>query len=256
MPFSIEDINTAAQKAANDLGLSPQEAPPKEGEPEPEPELGEEEPGEEESIEAEPEEVEPGKSEKPPSKFIPKRRFDEVYGESKQKDRVIEYLTGLLKQTQQTPAPEKEVPETLPDFEEMTNKELALWMVNKLGDKIDKTISSKVSPVLEQSELERATRDIDQTARKYQDYFDYRDEMINIAKRHPSLNAEEVYRLAKGDKEAVAKSVTQRMKQKVQQKKNAKVEKHSSPAAKMDTKKEYKTVREAALAVAEKLGMK
>ena len=69
------------------------------------------------------------------------------------------------------------------------------------------------------------------------------------------MTAEEVYFLAKGDKGAVTKSVVARQKEKMLAKKKANVEKRSSSVDKITENKEFKTIRDAGLAMAKKLGM-
>jgi len=251
------DIRKAALEVADKLNIEEgqptptpsdeeeqkQEQLPEEGEPAEEEEVGGEEEEEEEEL--------PKKG-----KYVPISRFNEVWKKLKTTERALE----MLLQGQQQFAPPQQPPQPpkveVPDFDAMTPKEQAQWLLKTVEDMVQKTIAQHVEPIRQETAVERAAREVQACMQKYPDYLDYREEMIKIAERHPTLNAEEVYLLAKGDKGTVAKSVAKRVLEKTQLKKKAKVETRSSSAAKVvESEPKFKNVREAAENIAKKMGL-
>lgn len=267
------DMDAAVKEAAEKLGIDLEEkeeesaTPKKEKQPAPkkeaveevveeEPSEEEEEPPEEESEEETPEEEEV--EEEPEVKTVPLTRFNEVYGRMRNLERAMEIL-----QKEKTVAPvKKERPK--PNFETMDEEAKAQWLLDSVSELVDGKLEAKLGPVLSKSELEAANRDVQETAKRHADYKSYVPLMMDIANRHPSLNAEEVYNLAVAASPA-KKTASQKKelldrakkaKEKIDTKKKARVEKRSSAREKISEKVEYKGVRDAALAMAEKLGMK
>jgi hypothetical protein len=269
------DLDAAVQEAAEKLGIKvpgEKEKPApskKEKQPAPkEEEVVEEEVEETEEDEAEEEveketpveeevvEEEEIEEEKP--KSVPISRFNEVYAKMRNLERAVEILQAQ---------PKKEPPKVeikTPDFENMTEVQKAEWILKSVSDLVDSKINEKVGPVISKAELESANRDVQQTAAKHADFKDYTSVMIDIANRHPSLGAEEVYQLAKalnpgkkteGEKKQLV-DLAKKAKAKMVLKKKANVEKRSSARERLEEKKEYKGTRDAGLAVAEKLGLK
>jgi hypothetical protein len=265
------DMDAAVAEAAEKLGIDLEEkkedkpAPPKkEKQPAPKEEaveeVVEEEPEEAEDEEAEASEEEEPEEEEAPvpeAKSVPLARFNEVYGKMRQLERAIE----ILQKDKETPVPKKK---EMPNFDEMSEAAKAQWLLDSVAELVDGKISAKIGPVMSKAELEAANRDVQETAKRHPDYADYGPLMIDIANRHPNLNAEEVYQLTVGlnpkKKGAVDKKNlldrAKKAKDKVALKKKANVEKRSSAREKLSEKIEYKGVRDAGIAIAEKLGMK
>lgn len=87
------------------------------------------------------------------------------------------------------------------DLETMSRGKLMETMLAKVGNLID----SKVKPVEEKVESETITRKQHNVAKqirdaetKYKDFWDWRDEMGQIAKAHPGLAVEDAYVMARG----------------------------------------------------------
>ena len=265
------DMDAAVAEAAEKLGIDLEEkkedkpAPPKkEKQPAPKEEaveeVVEEEPEEAEDEEAEASEEEEPEEEEAPvpeAKSVPLARFNEVYGKMRQLERAIE----SLQKDKETPAPKKK---EMPNFDEMSEAAKAQWLLDSVAELVDGKINAKIGPVISKAEFEAANRDVQETAKRHPDYADYGPLMIDIANRHPNLNAEEVYQLTVGlnpkKKGAVDKKNlldrAKKAKDKVALKKKANVEKRSSAREKLSEKIEYKGVRDAGIAIAEKLGMK
>ena len=239
-----EETETATEEDEEKAGETSKEGEEKETEEAPETE--EEEAEEEEAGEDLP---------KASSKTVPMARFNEVYGRLKQMERTMQ----LLMDTQKTPpeAASKKEEVVPPDFENMSQKELATWMVQTISKGVDEKIGKMIQPIVETQRQELANKDVTACAGRHTDYFTYAPKMIELANRYRMLGAEEIYTLAKGAKgsKEQMKDIASKLKEKVNTKKKARVEKRSSPADKT-TVKEYKTVRDAGLAVAEKLGIK
>jgi len=266
------DMDAAVKEAAEKLGIDLEEpkeekSAPSKKEKQPAPkeeevveEVVEEEPEEAAGEEAEaPEEEEPEEKEapEPEAKSVPLTRFNEVYGKMRQLERAIE----ILQKDKETPAPKKK---EMPNFDEMSEAAKAQWLLDSVAELVDGKINAKIGPVISKAEFEAANRDVQETAKRHPDYADYGPLMIDIANRHPNLNAEEVYQLTVAlnpkKKGAVDKKNlldrAKKAKDKVALKKKANVEKRSSAREKLSEKIEYKGVRDAGIAIAEKLGMK
>lgn len=209
-----------------------------------------------EEVEAEPGEVvgEDIGMQETKSKTMPMSRFNEIYREKKDLERMLEkvladqqQLAAAFQQSQQRAIPP-------PDFESMTNTELVQHLIQQNREAINQAVNTSVMPVASAVRMESLDREIRACQTKHTDFESYREKMIEIANRHPTLSAEETYQLASGNKDAVKKSVTDRVAQ-MKLKQKAKVETRSSPAAKVSENTQYKNTREAGLAVAKKLGL-
>lgn len=148
----------------------------------------------------------------------------------------------------------------IPQFD--SQEEAMVWFMKTMEERIDKRlekgIRKVVDPITQSAAVARATQDIDKLSKEHTDYYSYYDKMMDISKRNPGLSAEDVYILAKGkigDKER-AKKIVKKVAEKTALKKKANTEKRSSAVDRMevDTSK-FKTVREAALHVAKKMGL-
>lgn len=239
------DITNAGAEAAGQLGLplepATEETPVQETV---------ESPGAVE--EATPEGVEPEETTPPPKKAetIPLQRFNEVYGRMKELERTLLEIA----KSDRRPAPQQPQEEE-PDWDTMSNKEVAHYLMSRIGSKVGEIMQKTVGPVQSQVEADRVARDIQATSTKYPDFWDYREKMVSIAERHPTLTAEEAYHLASGNPSAVKKSVASRVAAQVQKKKAARTEMRSSPSERVAENTQYKSVKEAGLAAAKKLGM-
>jgi hypothetical protein len=209
--------------------------------------------GAEELVEAEEEEVETEQEHEPePSKYIPIKRFNEVYGRMKELERsLVEVATNASRPQQHT----KEVEEEFPDFEQMTPQQVAKWNLGQMKKMVQEAVHSEVSPITSNVARERATKMIDEAASKHSDFYDYKDQIIDIGNRHPTLTPEEAYFLATKDLNSVKKSMGKRMQEKIAVKKSARTETRTSPGDKTVEKTEFKNVKEAAIYNARKLGL-
>ena len=109
--------------------------------------------------------------------------------------RMAEY--GGYQQPNPQPQPEPE-----PDFDPDTasQRELVEYVTKKVANLIEQRVGEVDKQVKRQeyeSQYEKAQREVQETMRKYPDFGNYRMEMIEIAKRHPNISAEDAYLLAK-----------------------------------------------------------
>jgi hypothetical protein len=206
----------------------------------------------EEVQEVEGEELEPEEVEQPSGepKSVPYRRFTEVYGRMRELERT---LVDLAKHPE--PATRELAPEPEPDYDNMTPTQFAKAMREQMRKDAEAIVKSNVAPMGESVARDRAVRDIEATQKEFPDFWSYQDAMLPIAKTHPTLTAREVYLIASGDKGAAKKAVLTRMNDKVKAKARAKVETRSSGKESVVEKTEYKSIKEAALANAKKLGL-
>ena len=114
------------------------------------------------------------------------------YLESK---RMAEY--GGYQQPKPQPQPEPE-PEFDPDT--ASQKELVEYVTRKVANLIEQRVGEVDKQIKRQeyeTQYEKAQREVQEAMRKYPDFNNYRVDMIEIAKKHPNISAEDAYLLAK-----------------------------------------------------------
>lgn len=80
------------------------------------------------------------------------------------------------------------------DIDSMTPKQLVEYMMARINGELER----RITPVARGNELAAAQRQVEAAAAKYQDFWEYKDEMLTLAKRNPALTPEEAYHIAKG----------------------------------------------------------
>ena len=204
--------------------------------------------------EGEQSEEEPGKKPefKPSSpKTVPIERFNEIYGQMRRLDRLA---MQLLEERKTQPATPRREPEVDPDYDSMTPKQLVEYIRKSNRRDLEEVLSQTLVPMQERDKARIASDSLSKAAAKYPDYWEHREPMIEMAEKHPELDAEEVYLLVAGKKGIAGDKIMTRVKEKVEQKKSALTTRRSSPASKTTTPQGFKTVREGALAAAKELG--
>lgn len=114
------------------------------------------------------------------------------YLESK---RMAEY--GGYHQPDPHPQPEPE-PEFDPDS--ASQKELVEYVTKKVANLVDQRVGEVDKQIKRQeyeSQYEKAQREVQEVMQKYPDFNHYRMDMVEVAKKHPNVSAEEAYLLAK-----------------------------------------------------------
>ena len=101
----------------------------------------------------------------------------------------------------QQPSPQPQ-PEPEPDFDPDTasQRELVEYVTKKVANLIEQRVGEVDKQVKRQeyeSQYEKAQREVQEAMKKYPDFSNYRMDMIEIAKKHPNISAEEAYLLAK-----------------------------------------------------------
>ena len=196
------------------------------------------------------------------SQTVPIERFNEVYGRYKQLERGMEQLLQERDDRLRQETERKVEQIEPPDFENMTEKEKAKWLLDSVSKLVDGKLDKRLTPLQTQREQERADQDVRKVASEHKDFKLLAPHMIEVAKRNPTLNAEDVYFLTKArvsgtkgfEKERVVE-IAKKVKSKIDLKKKATTTKRSSPTAKLSENTEFKTVREAAESVARKIGL-
>ena len=111
--------------------------------------------------------------------------------------RMAEY--GVYQQPNLQPQPQ---PEPEPEFDPDTasQRELVEYVTKKVANLIEQRVGEVDKQVKRQeyeSQYEKAQREVQEAMKKYPDFSNYRMDMIEIAKKHPNISAEEAYLLAK-----------------------------------------------------------
>lgn len=111
--------------------------------------------------------------------------------------RMAEY--GGYQQPNSQPQPQ---PEPEPEFDPDTasQRELVEYVTKKVANLIEQRVGEVDKQVKRQeyeSQYEKAQREVQEAMKKYPDFSNYRTDMIEIAKKHPNISAEEAYLLAK-----------------------------------------------------------
>jgi hypothetical protein len=118
-------------------------------------------------------------------------------------------LEGTVKSVAAPPPPPP------PNYEEMSNAELVAHMTGSLTDRISKLIEEKLAgalnPLTEHlNKLQttvitgNAKTEVAQLREKHKDFADWKDEMVALAKEHPTLGFQQVYQLARANNPAKA----------------------------------------------------
>lgn len=79
------------------------------------------------------------------------------------------------------------------DFDSMTNKELVEYMYRTMQGEINRN----VVPLSQNQQLVETKNQVVAAAAKYQDFWDYKGDMVSLARANPALSAEDAYLLAK-----------------------------------------------------------
>ena len=111
--------------------------------------------------------------------------------------RMAEY--GGYQQPNPQPQPQ---PEPEPNFDPDTasQRELVEYVTKKVANLIEQRVGEVDKQIKKQeyeTQYEKAQREVQEAMRKYPDFSNYRMDMIEIAKKHPNISAEEAYLLAK-----------------------------------------------------------
>jgi hypothetical protein len=105
----------------------------------------------------------------------------------------LEYLAGggrkELVREARAAEPSKEV-----DFDSMSNKDLVQYLFAVMKGELNKV----VQPMAQDAQVTEMKRQVTEAAGKYSDFWDYKEEMVRLARVHPSLTADDAYFMAKG----------------------------------------------------------
>lgn len=85
------------------------------------------------------------------------------------------------------------------DIEKMSKKDLVNLILNKVQESL-KPVFEGIASSSQNVQINEVKKEIARLQDVYDDYMNYRVEMIEISKKHPSLGAEDVYLLAKTQK--------------------------------------------------------
>ena len=192
------------------------------------------------------------------STTIPISRFNEVYREKKELERLLAGIVNKFNEAEVARATPQQPAQPIeePDFDLMSNREMAQWTVKQmqqLGGVMKEAIRQEVEPIRSHTAQQTVNADIQSTAAKHSDFKDYLPQMIELAEKHPTLNSEQVYQLASGNVGAVKKSVGAQLQAKVEAKKAARTETRSTAGGVVAEAKQFKSVRDSAMEVARKL---
>lgn len=91
----------------------------------------------------------------------------------------------------------REAPQKLADLDDEKKLEYLLG-------KVKEVVQQEIGSFRREMTLREVQRQIEEVAKRYPDFFEYKDEMVEIAKRHPTIGPEEAYLLAKSRKPKVA----------------------------------------------------
>jgi len=168
-----------------------------------------------------------------PSEFVSRLDYEALQSQNAQLQRRLEILAQNMMSPDyvqfleakrmaeyggyQQPNPQPQ-PEPEPDFDPDTasQRELVEYVTKKVANLIEQRVGEVDKQVKRQeyeTQYEKAQREVQETMRKYPDFGNYRMEMIEIAKKHPNISAEEAYLLAKA-KAGGRRSPTPRARQK------------------------------------------
>lgn len=122
-------------------------------------------------------------------------------------------LDGLTTTVREASTPQQE-PEAPPDFESMTQGEMAGWMQSFVARAIKEQINAALEPfanelVSVKTDLisDKGVREINRLRTERKDYADWKEEMIALQPQHSTLGFEDLYILARGRNAEKAKQL-------------------------------------------------
>jgi len=122
-------------------------------------------------------------------------------------------LDTLVNEVRTVAAPQA-APSEPPDFEAMSRPELVAHIVGTIGEAVRAQIAEALSPVADQLSglqmqvtTKSATEQVEKLRSERKDFNDWKDEMIGLAKVHPTLDIPSLYTLARGSNAAKASSL-------------------------------------------------
>ena len=105
-------------------------------------------------------------------------------------------------------------PAAAPDYEAMSNTELATHITGSLVRALETKFSEMLKPVVEQVQQTQQSHfrttiesERDKLASTHKDFGDWKPEMIDLAKQHPTLGLAQLYKLARADNAAKAQQL-------------------------------------------------
>jgi len=105
----------------------------------------------------------------------------------------LQYLSAKQNGTIQPSSGAPATPTKTIDLDTMSNTELADYILRTAAGMVAQT----VYPVQQQTQFAGIKADIEKVAGEHADFWDYKDEMIRLGRIHPTMGAEDAYRLAK-----------------------------------------------------------
>jgi hypothetical protein len=125
-------------------------------------------------------------------------------------DKLNNSLGSRLDTIREVVTPQPAAP-VAPDFDTMSNAELVAYTTSSLQSMVQQSIKEALDPVVRQMSTvqndvvtTRATLDLKDLRAQHKDFADWKDEMIGLAKQHPTLGFQDVYRLARANNPAKA----------------------------------------------------
>jgi hypothetical protein len=119
-------------------------------------------------------------------------------------------LDTLVSEVRTVAAPQA-APSEPPDFEAMSRPELVAHIVGTIGEAVRAQIAEALSPVTDQLTglqmsvtTKSATESVERLRAEHKDFNDWKDEMIGLARVHPTLDIPALYTLARGSNSAKA----------------------------------------------------
>jgi hypothetical protein len=116
-------------------------------------------------------------------------------------DTLVGEVKGLPPQL--TPPPQAPAP---PDYDSMSRPELVAHIVGTIGEQMKAAIADALKPVAErlggvetQVVTGTVTQQLERARAEHKDFNDWKDEMVGLAKTHPSLSIPQLYALARAE---------------------------------------------------------
>jgi hypothetical protein len=104
----------------------------------------------------------------------------------------LEFVAGRGDATPQAPVQRAQKEDV--DFDSMTNKDLVEYLVNTFRGELRQNLA----PVAQNQQLAEMQRQVAEAQDRYKDFWDYKIEMVKLARSNPALTADDAYHIAKG----------------------------------------------------------
>lgn len=96
------------------------------------------------------------------------------------------------------------------DYSKLSPKQFKDLLKQELREEMKAELEARVVPVEQTAAVEKAVAQVKECRAKYDDFDEYKDDMMRIAQEYPTITAEKAYKLAKAENPTKAEAFTKK----------------------------------------------